>query len=125
MSKKTIAFTIPPSKPEPRRRPSVDPDGLSGESPSLAPSEGLDVGDARIDSESDEWVRDRDLGRAIVPSQTPSPWPPFDAAASVTIDLAAERSLMEAFSLSFLVPFTLGWFWFVNAMARPHRMWGA
>ena len=49
---------------------------------------------------------------------------PFHPGAEITIDLAAERNLMEAVSLGFFVPFALGWFWFVHAMARRQRMWG-
>ena len=45
--------------------------------------------------------------------------------ASLTINLAAERNLMEAMTLSFMIPFALGWFWFAHAMARRQRLWGA
>jgi hypothetical protein len=49
----------------------------------------------------------------------------FAVGASVTINLAAERNLMEAMTLSFMIPFALGWFWFAHAMARRQRLWGA
>jgi hypothetical protein len=48
----------------------------------------------------------------------------FAFGASVTVNLAAERDLMETMTLSFIVPFALGWFWFANAMARSQRVWG-
>jgi len=66
-------------------------------------------------------VRDRDVRLKA----DPAPAPPSAREASATIDLAAERNLMEVVSLSFLVPFALGWFWFVNAMNRRARLWGA
>ena len=55
----------------------------------------------------------------------PAPAPPSAREAGVTIDLAAERSLVEVVSLSLLVPLALGLFWFVNAMNRRIRLWGA
>ena len=60
---------------------------------------------------------------ALAPDRAPEPPPAHES--SATIDLAAERSLIEVVSLSFLVPFALGWFWFVNAMNRRARLWGA
>ena len=66
---------------------------------------------------------------ARLPGPSPLPDPPplraFAAGASVTINLAAERNLMEAMTLSFMIPFALGWFWFAHAMARRQRLWGA
>jgi hypothetical protein len=41
----------------------------------------------------------------------------------VMIDLASERNLVEVMSLSFFLPFALGWFWFANAMRRRHPLW--
>ena len=41
----------------------------------------------------------------------------------MTIDLSAERNLMEAMTLSFMLPFALGWFWFAHAIARRQRLW--
>ncbi len=43
------------------------------------------------------------------------------APARVVLDLSAERTLIEVLSLSFLVPFALGWFWVVNALAGRLR----
>jgi hypothetical protein len=43
----------------------------------------------------------------------------------MTIDLSAERNLMEAMTLSFTLPFALGWFWWANAVAKRQRVWGA
>ncbi len=121
MSKKTIAFTMPAAGPRPRERAPVVLDALAGESASLAASDEPGVGDVGSASESDEWVRDRDLRLEV----DRPPAPPSPREASVTLDLAAERNLMEVVSLSFLLPFALGWFWFVNAMNRRVRLWGA
>ncbi len=120
MSKKTIAFTMPAAGPRPRERAPVDPDALSRESASLAASDEPGVRDAQNDKESDKGVRDRDVRLKV----DPAPAPPSAREASATIDLAAERSLTEVVSLSFLLPFALGWFWFVNAMNRRERSWG-
>lgn len=126
MSRKTIAFTMPAAGPRSRERAAVDPDALAHESAPFAASDDSGAEDAVIAAESDEWVQDRDLRRAADPPAVVGPQPPRRAAAgaSATIDLTAERNLIEVASLSFLVPFALGWFWFVNAMARRHRMWG-
>ena len=120
MSKKTIAFTMPAAGPRRERAP-VDPDALGGESASLSASGEPSVRDARSESEFDEWVRDRDVRLTADPPPAPS----SARESRATIDLAAERNLMEVVSLSFLVPFALGWFWFVNAMNRRIRLWGA
>jgi hypothetical protein len=48
----------------------------------------------------------------------------FPIGAGITINLAAERDLMETMTLSFVVPFALGWFWFAHAMARRQHLWG-
>ncbi len=123
MSKKTIAFTMPATGRRPRERTPVVLDGLTGESvPFAADEQGLR--DAGSDRRSDEWVRDS--ARAAEPSPIPAA-PPFRAlalGASVTIDLSAERSLVEAMTLSFTLPFALGWFWWANAIARRQRVWG-
>ena len=120
MSKKTIAFTMPAAGPRRERAP-VDPDALGGESAPFSASDEPGVGDAGIDKESDNWVRDRDVRLKV----DPAPAAPSAREARATIDLAAERSLMEVVSLSFLVPFALGLFWFVNAINRRARLWGA
>jgi hypothetical protein len=111
VSRKTIAFTMPAAGPRRRERTPVDPDALWDEPASLSASD-------EPGAESDEWVRDRDLRLEFEPARTAA------AEASVTLDLAAERNLMEVVSLSFLVPFALGWFWLVNAMSRRYRIWG-
>jgi hypothetical protein len=61
-------------------------------------------------------VRDRDLSAGTSPAG--------DALAPprVLLDVAAERGLIEVLSLSLLVPFALGWFWFVNAWAGRGRI---
>ncbi len=120
MSRKTIAFSMPAAGPRRERAP-VDPDALGGESAPFAAPDAPRVGDARIDKESDKWVRDRDVRL----SADRAPEPPSAHELSATIDLAAERSLVEVVSLSFLLPLALGWFWFVNAMNRRTRLWGA
>jgi hypothetical protein len=101
----------------------VVPDGLTGESVAFAPGE-QSLRDPGSDRKSDEWVRDSALDAE--PSRIPDP--PSRAlafGASVTVDLSAERSLMEAMTLSVMTPFALGWFWWANAIARRQRMWGA
>jgi hypothetical protein len=121
VSKKTIAFTMPAAGPRPPERAPVVLDALAGESAPFAASDEPGVGDAGIDKESDKWVRDRDVRLEV----DPAPAPPSARESRATIDLAAERNLMEVVSLSFLLPFALGWFWFVNAMNRRIRLWGA
>jgi hypothetical protein len=121
VTKKTIAFTMPAAGPRPRERAPVVLETLAGESAPFAASDEPSAGDAGIDKESDKWVRDRDVRLEV----DPAPAPPSAREASATIDLAAERSLTEVVSLSFLLPFALGWFWFVNAMNRRIRLWGA
>jgi hypothetical protein len=67
-----------------------------------------------IDAHSDEWVSDRHDGTSETPKHA--------AAASLVLDLAAERSLSEVFALSMLTPFALGWFWLMNAMSGRVRI---
>jgi hypothetical protein len=123
LSKKTIAFTIPATGRRSRKSAPVVLDGLTGESVPFAADE-QEFRDAGSDLRSDEWVRDS--ARDAEPS--PIPDPPSRAlaiGASMTIDLSAERSLVEAMTLSVTLPFALGWFWWANAIARRQRMWGA
>jgi hypothetical protein len=116
VSKKTIAFTMPAAGRRARESAPVVLDGLTGESVPFAANE-QNLRDAGSDSRSDEWVRDS--GRAAEPSGTPdAPLRALAFSASMTIDLSAERSLMEAMTLSFMLPFALGWFWFAHAVAR-------
>jgi hypothetical protein len=123
VSKKTIAFTMPAAGRGQRERAPAVIDGHTGESvPFAAAEESLrDVGPV---SETDEWVRDRPSRDAAGPSPDAALLPGFAFGASVTVNLAAERDLMETMTLSFMVPFALGWFWFANAMARSQRVWG-
>ncbi len=119
---------MPSPGPRPRERKTLDTNALSADNAPIVASEGLDAGDADLDIEPDEW-RGADQGfvpghgrpRRLAGIELPRP---FNAGAGVTIDLAAERDLMEAVSLGFFVQFALGWFWFVHAMARRQRMWG-
>jgi hypothetical protein len=125
VSKKTIAFTMPAAGRRPRERAPVVLDGITGESVAFAADEQI-LRDAGPDSKTDEWVRDRASRPAAEPSPVRDP-PPMRAVAvgaSVTINLAAERDLMEAMALSFMIPFALGWFWFAHSMARRQRLWG-
>jgi hypothetical protein len=125
VSKKTIAFTMPTTARGPRDRGPVVLDGLTGESvPFVADEQRLR--DAGPDSRTDEWVRDRPAREAAEPPPVPET-PQLRAlavGASLTINLAAERNLMEAMTLSFMLPFALGWFWWSHAIARRQRLWG-
>ena len=67
--------------------------------------------DVVIEAHSDDWVSDRHARGEDRPR----------AAASLVLDLAAERGLMEVFALSMIAPFALGFFWFVNAMTGRVR----
>ena len=122
MSKKTIAFTMPATGRPPRKSAPVVLDGVSGESVPFAEEQNLR--EAESDLRPDEWVRDSALDAE--PSPIPdAPSRALAVGASMTIDLSAERSLMEAMTLSFTLPFALGWFWWANAIARRQRVWGA
>jgi hypothetical protein len=125
VSKKTIAFTMPATRRAPRERAPVVLDGLTGESVPFVADEGS-LRDAGTESKTDEWVRDRPSRDAAGPTPVPdaAPLHAFAVGAGVTINLAAERNLMEAMTLSFIVPFALGWFWFAHAMTRRQRLWG-
>jgi hypothetical protein len=123
LSKKTIAFTMPATGRPPRQSAPVVLDGVTGESVPFAPEE-QNLREAESDLRSDEWVRDNalDAGPSPIPTSTSRV---FAVGANMTIDLSAERSLMEAMTLSFTLPFALGWFWWANAVARRQRVWGA
>ena len=98
-------------------------DGLTGESVPFAADE-QDLRDAGSDRRSDQWVRDSALNAE--PTRIPDP-PPFRAlalGASMTIDLSAQQVSMEAMTVSFALPFALGWFWWANAIAQRRRVWG-
>jgi len=114
VSKKTVPFTMPAGRRQ-ERAPLVL-DGQTGESVPFAADE-QDLRDAGSERKSDEWVRDSAPG-----AEPPSRALAFGA--SMTVDLSAERSLAEAMTLSFALPFALGWFWWANAIARRQRMWG-
>ena len=122
MSKKTIAFTMPAGGRRPRQRKPMVLDGVTGENVSFAADE-QNLRDAGVDSRSDEWVGESAPDAEPPPIPDPA-LPALAVGASMTIDLTAERSLMEATALSFTLPFTLGWFWWVNAIARRRRLWG-
>jgi hypothetical protein len=113
VSKKTIAFTMPASALRNRERPPIVIDAVAEPAPPGA------------ESETDEWVRDPDTHAADEPLRMEARTPRLSGSElSVTIDLAAERSLMDAVSLSFILPYALGWFWLANLMARRSRLWG-
>jgi hypothetical protein len=122
VSKKTIAFTMPANGGRPRKSAPVVLDGLTGENVPLAAGE-QDLRDAGSELGRDEWVRDS-TGDAE-PSLIPDPRSRALAiGASMTIDLSAERSLIEAMTLSVALPFALGWFWWAHAVAGRQRLWG-
>jgi hypothetical protein len=102
-----------------RERKQVVLDGLTGESVPFAANE-QPLRDVGSESGSDDWVRDR--ARDAEPSRIPDPpFPALTVDASMTIDPPAERSLMEAMTLSVTLPFALGWFWWANAIAWRQR----
>jgi hypothetical protein len=107
VSKKTVSFSMPTSAARSRK-----PEPLALEGPSASPATAGFFAGAR----PDDWVRDRDLAAG------PSPMDDALAPPCVLLDVAAERSLMEVFSLSFLMPFALGWFWWINALAGRARL---
>jgi len=102
VSKKTIAFSMPAAA---ARAPEPDSSDRGGPRAAAA------------GAQSDDWVRVRDL------PVDPAPAPASDALAPprVILDLTAERTLIEVFALSLIVPFALGWFWWVNALAGRAR----
>ena len=100
-------------------------DGLTGESVPFAANE-QNLRDVGSESRSDESVHDS--ARDAEPSRIPDPpFPALAVGASMTIDRPAERSPMEAMTLSVTLPFALGWFWWANAIAWRQRIfvWGA
>jgi hypothetical protein len=106
VSKKTVPFSMPASASRSRSKEPVALDEPSRRR--AAPS---DFAGAR----PDDWVRNRDLAAG------PAPLDDALAPTRVFLDVAAERSLMEVFALTFLVPFALGWFWWVNALTGRAR----
>ena len=125
MSKKTIALTMTATGRRPRERKQVVLDGLTGESVPFAANE-QNLRDVGSESRSDEWAGDS--ARDAEPSRIPDPpFPALAVGASMTIDRPAERSLMEAMTLSVTLPIALGWFWWANAVAWRQRIfvWGA
>jgi hypothetical protein len=96
VSRKTIAFAMPAAAPRAREAESVGEERASAVARRGA-----------VAARSDDWVRHRE-------SQPEAP-------ARVVLDLSAERTLIEVLSLGFLVPFALGWFWLVNALAGRCR----
>ncbi|MGA8713701.1 MAG: hypothetical protein WB647_11840 [Roseiarcus sp.] len=103
MSKKTVSFAMPAGAPRARKPESIALEALSASHRSAG-------------ARPDDWVRDRDLAAP--------PWFSDDALAPprILLDVAAERSLIEVLSLSFLMPFALGWFWWINALAGRARL---
>ena len=125
MSKKTIALTMTATGRRPRERKQVVLDGLTDESVPFAANE-QNLRDVGSDSRSDEWVRDS--ARDAEPSRIPDPpFPALAVGAKHDDRSPAERSLMEAMTLSVTLPFALGWFWWANAIAWRQRIfvWGA
>ncbi len=120
MSKKTIAFTMPAKERRARRSAPAVLDGVTGESVPFAADE-QNLREAVNELRPDEWVRDNDAEPSRIAD---APSRALAVGASMTIDLSAERSLVEAMALSCTFPFALGWFWWANAIARRQRMWG-
>jgi hypothetical protein len=100
VSKKTIAFTMPASSPRAREAEPVGRDEAAG---------------APAPAQPDDWVRDRDLDAGALRLAPAAP-------SRVVLDLTAERTLAEIATLSLLVPFALGWVWWVNALAGRGRL---
>jgi len=102
LSKKTIALTMTATGRRPRERKQVVLDGLTGESVPFAANE-QNLRDVGRESRSEEWVRDsaRDAEPSLIPDP---PFPALAVGASMTIDRPAERSLMEAMTLSVRKP---------------------
>ena len=61
----------------------------------------------------EDWVRNMDFG-GVDPMA-------ISRSERFVVDLAAERTLFEVFTLSMLAPVALGWFWLMNAMAGRVR----
>ena len=125
MSRKTIAFIMPAAGRAKRERAPAVIDGLTGESVAFAAAE-ESLRDAGPDAKTEEWVRDTAPhdGGAAWPAPEPASIRALAIGASVTINLAADRTLMEVMTLSVVAPFALGWFWWANAIARRQRIWG-
>jgi hypothetical protein len=100
VSKKTIAFTMPAASPRAREAEPAGRDEAAGAAPAPA--------------QPDDWVRDRDLDADALRLAPAAP-------SRVVLDLTAERTLAEIAALSLLVPFALGWVWWVNALAGRTR----
>jgi hypothetical protein len=104
--RKTIAINVPAKAPRSQGRDPAAPD----DPPADDTRSNARGGDAAIVAQPDDWVRDPDFRPAdfIDPMSV-------GGAARVVLDLAAERTLIEVMMLSALVPFALGWYWFLNA----------
>ena len=115
MSKKTVVFKMPAREaplPEDARAPiSSSREEQTSPISQLASRASEHPGS----SKPDQWVRRRDAQAA---AHAPA------ATNSVTIDLAAERHLLEVASLMFLLPPLLGWFWLSNAVNRVWSRFG-
>jgi len=113
MSKKTVVFKMPareaPLAEDERARIPASREEQSSPIAQLASRASEQPGS----SKPDQWVRRREAQAvAHAPAATDN---------SVTIDLAAERRLLEVATLMFLVPPLLGWFWLSHAV---NRVWG-
>jgi hypothetical protein len=118
MSRKTVLFKMPAKAARRPDQPDLPPVGeVSAPIPLRARRDATPA----LASASDLWVQRRD---EVEPMETASPLrlatTPYEpvAAVSFTIDLAAERSLEEVITLSFLVPPMLGWCWLFYAMNK-------
>ena len=69
--------------------------------------------EAVIEVHSDDWVSDRHPRGDERQTKAVAP--------DLSLDLAAERGLMEVVALSLLAPFALGFFWLVRAITGQVR----
>jgi hypothetical protein len=114
MSRKTISIRMPSAEP-------ADAGAASAAGSAGAGGRALEGG-----FESDRWISGADLislpesfrarstppGRALLGSS-----PPF-----ATIDLSADRTFAQVLTLSFVLPYALGWFWLANSLDRCRRL---
>ena len=115
MSKKTVTFKMPAKNAPGLEEGSTE--NLSPGEEQMSPVVPLADGGTEHSeaSDSDAWVRRREVDPARPQTAAPS----FTLAANgVTIDLTADRNFHQAAALMLLVPPMLSWFWFVNSANR-------
>jgi hypothetical protein len=115
MSKKTVVFKMPAREAPPAEEQHARNSSSGEERTSPISQLAGRASEHPGSSKPDQWVRRRD---AQAVAQAPA------AANAVTIDLAAERHLLEVASLMFLLPPLLGWFWLSHAVNRVWSRFG-